>query len=308
MAPDSNMLSLAGSAPTVVKVGEIRPNDIVLGRGSGPNQHSGNQRFRKLIQARKKKYNATNRHSTKREIALEILAVVESYNGRFVRSIPDPLNPTRGAAASRSGIGRGRERKKWVLASQEVAVEKIMQALREVKTKQSFNDALEDSDPMPFEGNVQGDVQAVDASPSLVPPVANNVLAVTGPNWNVHDVLGHYRHVISATALANAHLLSFYLQHREQSNAPSNMVPTYSNLYQSLQREQWCLRVLLNTLPLGNALATSTTSPALYPIGLVEYAPIDAIAVPHLHQQQVMVIPGTQGQVDSVNMSTQASH
>ena len=46
-------------------VTELRPCDVLFGRGSGPNDHEGNIRFRQLVAERKQEYLATNHRQTK---------------------------------------------------------------------------------------------------------------------------------------------------------------------------------------------------------------------------------------------------
>lgn len=68
---------------------ELRPADVLFGRGSGPNDHEGNIRFRQLVAERKGEYMATNHRVTKAMIAREIVDQVFRINGRFMRKL-DP--------------------------------------------------------------------------------------------------------------------------------------------------------------------------------------------------------------------------
>jgi hypothetical protein len=66
-------------------VTELRPTDVLFGRGSGPNDHEGNIRFRQRVADRKDEYLATNHRMTKSKIAKEIVDSVLNENGRFLR-------------------------------------------------------------------------------------------------------------------------------------------------------------------------------------------------------------------------------
>ena len=63
-------------------------NDVLCGRGSGPNEHIGNIEFRKLVLTRKAEYNHANTsRDTKGKIANDIINTVRSKGGRFVRKL-----------------------------------------------------------------------------------------------------------------------------------------------------------------------------------------------------------------------------
>lgn len=64
-------------------------NDVLLGRGSGPNDHEGNVKFRQFVAERKQAYMATNHRLTKTKIAREIVDLVASSGGRFLKKIED---------------------------------------------------------------------------------------------------------------------------------------------------------------------------------------------------------------------------
>jgi hypothetical protein len=66
---------------------EVLAADVLLGRGSGPNDHPGNIQFRKLVAERKDEYMATNHRLTKARIAQEIVDSVFTNKGRFLRKL-----------------------------------------------------------------------------------------------------------------------------------------------------------------------------------------------------------------------------
>jgi len=66
---------------------ELLSKDVLLGRGSGPNDHNGNIQFRELISQRKKEYLSTNNRQTKATIAAEIVNKVIQDGGRFLKKL-----------------------------------------------------------------------------------------------------------------------------------------------------------------------------------------------------------------------------
>jgi hypothetical protein len=61
--------------------------DVLFGRGSGPNDHEGNIRFRTYVAERKVEYMATNNRLAKTKIAREIVNLVLNDNGRFLKKL-----------------------------------------------------------------------------------------------------------------------------------------------------------------------------------------------------------------------------
>lgn len=93
---------------------QLTDNDIVCGRGAPVNWQKGNQRFRQLISSYQTAYLCSPR-SDKPNIATEVLEVIRSRGGRFVRRVKT-------AYCGRFG---------WEEIEEKRAYEKICQALRE---------------------------------------------------------------------------------------------------------------------------------------------------------------------------------
>lgn len=104
----------------------LNPNDVLFGRGSGPNDHEGNIRFRSLVSERKAEYMATNHRQTKAKIARDIVAHVINKNGRFLKKVE-------AAEAKRLGIPKGVDA--WISVDDETIMEKAKQALRQQRDK-----------------------------------------------------------------------------------------------------------------------------------------------------------------------------
>lgn len=96
-----------------------RPNDVLLGRGSGPSQYTGNKQFRRLAGERHDEYTATVKHKDKKRIAKALLDRIHSLGGRFLC--------LDGRMVGCSIVEDGT----WCIAPQDVALEKCKQSLRE---------------------------------------------------------------------------------------------------------------------------------------------------------------------------------
>ncbi|KAL7559101.1 hypothetical protein ACA910_017513 [Epithemia clementina (nom. ined.)] len=107
-------------------VTKLGPFDVLFGRGSGPNDHEGNIRFRKLVAERKEEYMATNHRMTKAKIAREIVDAVLRENGRFLKKI-EPEE------AKVVGLPEGLDA--WTSVDDDTIMEKAKQALRQNTNK-----------------------------------------------------------------------------------------------------------------------------------------------------------------------------
>jgi len=122
--PPESTQQQEGVDPEVVI--HLFPNDVLFGRGSGPNDHEGNIRFRLLVGERKEEYMATNHRQTKANIARNIVNQVLALNGRFLKRLE-------AADAKRLGIPKGVDA--WTPADEETIMEKAKQALRQQREK-----------------------------------------------------------------------------------------------------------------------------------------------------------------------------
>jgi hypothetical protein len=125
-SPTQNNLKRAASAsgfPQLYVV-DVQPNDVLLGRGSDVVKYSGNIEFRRLIHERKDEYVASVRHSQKDHIAREVLNVVVSKNGSFLRKVENPVEIKK-LKIPESVMSA------WVQVDEAIIVEKIKQAFRD---------------------------------------------------------------------------------------------------------------------------------------------------------------------------------
>lgn len=106
----------------------INPHDVLFGRGSGPNDHEGNIRFRDKVAQHKEEYMATNHRQTKAKIAREIVDSVLANNGRFLKRLEQ-------ADIQRLGFANGMD--VYQIVDDDTVMEKAKQALRQNRDKAS---------------------------------------------------------------------------------------------------------------------------------------------------------------------------
>jgi hypothetical protein len=72
----------------VVAVVHLKSHDVLLGRGTGPNEHLGNRLFRSLVKQKKDEYEMlyTTRQD-KDQIVLGIIQAISDHGGRFLKKI-----------------------------------------------------------------------------------------------------------------------------------------------------------------------------------------------------------------------------
>ena len=118
---------------------DVMPDDVLLGRGSGPNDHVGNIKFRDLVAERKSEYLSTNHRQTKALIAKEIVDQVYGRGGRFLKKLsgtesaeilPELLAKTKGDKAENDGENSGPV-DVYQIQKHAIVMEKAKQALRQ---------------------------------------------------------------------------------------------------------------------------------------------------------------------------------
>jgi hypothetical protein len=99
-------------------VTDLKPDDVLLGRGIGPNEHTGNVKFREIICYFRSEYLATSKRKAKDKIAHKAIQIIKARKGRFIRKM------------SQVGAKPVGAEDVYVIADEKIAVEKTKQALR----------------------------------------------------------------------------------------------------------------------------------------------------------------------------------
>ena len=115
---------------------EVMQDDVLLGRGSGPNDHVGNIKFRDLVAERKSQYLSTNHRQTKALIAKDIVDQVYGRGGRFLKKLSTAeaakvlpeLSPSSAVDNSEDGSG---QIDVYQIQKHSIVMEKAKQALRQ---------------------------------------------------------------------------------------------------------------------------------------------------------------------------------
>jgi hypothetical protein len=149
----NSAIAAAGSAPQYVT--ELKPYDILLGRGAPIINYEGNVRFRELVSTRKAEYISTGRHQIKDEIARQIVEEIGKRNGRFLRKIESQTE------AQKLGISEGT--KVWQVANEDVAIEKVKQALRDKEPVKARASDSARSANLPALGSLESDQRSFHA-------------------------------------------------------------------------------------------------------------------------------------------------
>jgi hypothetical protein len=102
---------------------ELSHYDVLLGRGAGSINYVGNVLFRETVRERREEYLSTARRQVKDSIARQIVDIVTSRNGRFLRKIT--------TSEEKAAIGIREDVNAWVIADEEKMLEKVKQSLRD---------------------------------------------------------------------------------------------------------------------------------------------------------------------------------
>jgi hypothetical protein len=143
----------------------LQPKDVLFGRGSGPNDHKGNIKFRELVSAHKAEYMATNNRQNKAKIARSIVDTVYAMNGRFLKKA-EP------ADMRSMGIPHGMD--VYIAVSDDTVMEKAKQALRQ-------NREMKKKDDSPLAAPSSADVSAFPPNPPKQPDLAYGEYDVQDP-------------------------------------------------------------------------------------------------------------------------------
>ena len=151
-------MSLPPSFPEK-EVRDLKPNDVLLGRGPQLSQFEGNLRFRMLVDEHKHLYTGTTNRKEKKRIAQGIRDIIKARGGRFLKQ--------------KDAVGCEDEEDVWVLVEDEdVIAEKCKQALREKHTYAYCRDT--DGVNGSFQTMIQADFQPSYSSQAKPFPVGSS--------------------------------------------------------------------------------------------------------------------------------------
>lgn len=89
LASSSCSLGASSTIINMTATTKPRPNDVLLGRGSGASNWEGNKQFRRLAEEQKEEYVAACKYRDKKRIAQEFLNHIHSLGGRFLQLSED---------------------------------------------------------------------------------------------------------------------------------------------------------------------------------------------------------------------------
>ena len=185
---------------------DLEDNDVLLGRGSGVNDHIGNIKFRNLISLYRERYLATSNRAKKRHIAVEILDDVRRKEppGRFLERVV-------------AGKITERNKQLWIVVTEDKTLEKIKQALRQLSNRNHMPkcktgnmtpslisttmnlDQDRDKDQSAVNSRVSKEAHQTPSNPVPMLPFPNHVLWSNRRNHNVITNLSRIHHNPIAT-------------------------------------------------------------------------------------------------------------
>jgi hypothetical protein len=130
----SDAASTGGGSPdefmrTGMYATDVRPFDVLLGRGTGPSMNPGNVHFRDTVESLKQAYIATPSRKVKKTIVHKIVRDIDAKNGRF-------LNKLTKRETKMLGIS---PKVLYEVVPNTVALEKTKQAIRYIHYKKNSN-------------------------------------------------------------------------------------------------------------------------------------------------------------------------
>jgi hypothetical protein len=131
--PDTAAVAGTSQTSGLKYVQDIKLHDVLLGRGSGPNEHAGNKFFRELIQKQMDEFSfpRRNRKAERKSILQTIIRQVKEKEGRFLRRLSK--------SEARKQIGGDKKGKTsgafYEIVDDQTAADKTKQAFRYAKKR-----------------------------------------------------------------------------------------------------------------------------------------------------------------------------
>ena len=209
---------------------ELGPHDVLLGRGTGPNQSAGNKRFRAMVAVVIEVSGLTHLDRWKKTKFTEvIMAQIKKNGGRFVKVVVNPPGSVGKASIVNKGDDEEAKRSEsttervYKEVSDAVASEKVKHSLRDhihslfpqrtsassgpaKKTAQSSQTIMESNRPF------QGPTSTIPCF--SLPPSTSGSASLTSPN--AHPLLSAH-HTPEVNAFLGAHMAAVLRQNEERT-------------------------------------------------------------------------------------------
>jgi hypothetical protein len=234
---------------------QVGLNDILLGRGAPIINNEGNKRFRNLIIERKKRYITLCKHQDKNDIVYEIINIIISREGLFLKKIDDK--------SRRSTLGFDA----WEEADDSTIIQKVKQALRENENRYQGAGHLSTHSSTVPKVNELSKKLSFDTTDALSRQLSTTGLPLATPTLH-SDTLAQYLTNITNRAISMQHhegfssrtvqsvekLLQSVLQ-QIQSSTHSRSLQIHGTAYNPLDQRLNEMKPLLLWLGSSNILA-----------------------------------------------------
>lgn len=198
--------------PSTEYVLQLNKNDVLCGRGSGPNDHIGNIRFRDQVSGHRIQYMKTSKRKDKDRIARDILNSVRKCAeppGRFLKKLG-------GRVVKDVGFAKGVD--VWMEVDEGTALEKVKQALRQNRSLET-DDKNRNDEPNLTEENEKysqpiGLVDEGNRAPSNFRKLESNISTLPST--------GRYDQGIDTSGIPDPHLFPTPIKLPEDSDVQRN--------------------------------------------------------------------------------------
>jgi hypothetical protein len=241
----------------MILVHELGVNDILLGRGTGPNKNQGNIRFRRLLEEIVEAYRKSP-VITKTKLASEILQTIKERNGHFVRKLTREERQSVLGRFWNAKNKNGKENDEFVVVPDKLAMEKIRQSFRFQLNSTTNNNNNNNNKSKKRRTSVFAETQTMRSIRSQHEPKKTRAIlpagverpmnATSSSSLLLHDTspptnkeaLGGGRQTPRTLCSPLAHTAMNYYHHYYlliAGNRPNNIAMNPRNLLQSLQRQ-----------------------------------------------------------------------
>jgi hypothetical protein len=228
---------------------QVGPNDILLGRGAPIINNEGNRRFRNLIMERKKRYMALSRHQDKNCIVYEIINIIISREGMFLKKVDDE--------SRRSTLGID----SWEEVDDSTIIQKVKQALRENENRyhcagQLITQSLTPPTPkevskkqLPFNAAAALSKQCLTTALPQVTPTLRNDSVAQFLKTITNQFIALQQHDVSLSGPVQSieNLLQSTLQ-QIQSDTRSTSIPIHETEFHPMDQSQIDLKLQILSL------------------------------------------------------------